>query len=82
MVRTTVTFHETTLARVRELARARHRSLGETVGELVEEGLRKQAGKRAPPARRLPLGRHHMGTPKIALEDKEAIRALIEKGHT
>jgi hypothetical protein len=82
MVRTTIAFNETTLTKVRSLARREHRTLAETVGELVEAELSRRAEKKTSVRRTLALGRFHMGTPRVALEDKDAIRDLIEKEHT
>jgi len=81
MTRTTIAFNDATLSRVRSLARREHRTLAETVGDLVEAGLKKRADGEAPAQRRLSLGRYHMGIPRVALEDKDAVRALIEKEH-
>jgi hypothetical protein len=78
MTRTTVSLHESTLRKVRELSRREHHTLGQTVSEILDLGLQRKDQLRQP-RRPFKLPTFHMGAPRVPLEDKEAIAALLER---
>jgi hypothetical protein len=81
VTRTTISLHESTLKRVREVARREHTTIGEAVTELLNLGLSAKEAQRRTEPRRFRLKSYSMGTPKVALEDKEALyRALDGAG--
>ncbi len=81
MTRTTISLHETTLAKVKELSHNEHISLGETITELLNLGLKLKSSPSRQKRNVFKLQTHPMGPPKIPLEDKDAIHNLLhEKG--
>lgn len=76
MPRTTFDLDATVLADLRRRAAAEGKSMGQVASELLAGGLSKDA-----PAEPRPLGwaRKDMGPFKINLEDKEAVRNLIDR---
>jgi hypothetical protein len=83
MTRTTISLHESVLKKVRIAARRSNTTMGETITELLNAGLqsksRRIAKKRMP---KFSLKTFSMGTPRIPLEDKEAIDAILDRGNT
>ena len=79
MTRTTISLHESTLEKVRRAAHESHSTLGETITELLNIGLRSSAAHR--PVRgseKFRLKSFSMGKSRVALEDKEAINAILD----
>lgn len=81
MTRTTISLHETTLAKVRDLSRSEQLSLGETITELLNLGIECKKAISQQKNGVFTLKTASMGQPKVPLEDKEAIYHLVnEKG--
>jgi len=79
MTRTTISLHESVLQKVRLVAHESHTTLGETFTELLNLGL--QAKTVSHPARnrvKFRLKSYAMGKPRIPLEDKDAINAVLD----
>lgn len=82
MTRTTISLHESVLEKVRTVARQSHTTLGETISELLTFGLQAKTARHA--SRKKPafsLKTFSMGTPRVSLEDKEALNALLDRKH-
>ena len=79
MIRTTISLHEATLKSAKRLARAEHRSLGETITELLNVGLHQREKQALAPSDRLALPEFSMGKPRIPLEDKEGLFRLLDE---
>lgn len=79
MTRTTICLHESILRETKKLAHARHKTIGETITELLSIGLRNISRESRVSKASFVLPSFNMGNPKTALEDKEAISALLEK---
>ena len=77
MTRTTISLHETTLDRVKVLSRREHRSLGETITELLHLGLKCKDSLARDKTSKFALKTSSMRQPRIPLEDKEAIHHLL-----
>ena len=79
MIRTTLSMHESTFKALKRLARAEHRTLGETVTEVLNLGLG-QKEKQAPAAERpASLPEFSMGKPLVSLEDKERLHQILDE---
>lgn len=76
MIRTTISLQESVLKAVKRLAQKDHRSLGETITELLQMGLR-QREKYAPPNSAV-FPDFSMGAPLVSLEDKERLNQLLD----
>jgi hypothetical protein len=79
MTRTTISLHESTLDKVRELSRQEHISLGEAVTELLNLGLERKQSLFQKKKTAFSLKTYSMGEPKVPLEDKEAINRILDK---
>jgi len=79
MTRTTISLHESTLEKVREVSRQEHLSLGETITELLNLGLERKQSLSQPKKIAFRLKTYPMGKPKIPLEDKEAINRILDE---
>ena len=80
MTRTTISLHESVLGKVRQVAHQSNSTLGETITELLNLGLHaknNQIQKRRQP-QRFQLKTYAMGTPKVSLEDTEALNAILD----
>lgn len=76
MIRTTISLHESVLKAVKRMAKDEHRSLGETITELLQLGLRQREKK---PSRELPaLPDFSMGTAFVSLEDKDRLNQVLD----
>jgi hypothetical protein len=78
MIRTTISLHEATLKSAKRLARAEHRSLGETITELLNVGLHHREKQFLTSSARPSLPEFSMGKPRIPLEDKEGLFRLLD----
>jgi hypothetical protein len=80
MARTTISLHESVLSKVRQVAHQSNSTLGETITELLNLGLHAKTVQmqklRQPQPFRLKT--YAMGAPKISLEDKEALNAILD----
>jgi|WetSurMetagenome_2_1015567.scaffolds.fasta_scaffold50269_3 hypothetical protein len=80
MTRTTISLHESVLGKVRKVAHQSDSTLGETITELLNLGLHAKTAqiqkRRQPQLFRLKT--YAMGMPKISLEDKEALNAILD----
>ncbi len=79
MTRTTICLHESVLKTAKQIAHKEHRTLGETISELMGIGIRFKGRKPVRPQKRFTLKTFSMGTPHVPLEDKEAILSAVEK---
>ena len=79
MTRTTISLHESTLNKVKEMSRKEHRSLGETITELLNLGFEKKSAIRQLRSKPFHLKSYAMGRPTVALEDKEALYAILDR---
>jgi hypothetical protein len=80
MTRRTISLHESVLEKVRKVAHQSDSTLGETITELLNLGLHSksdQMQKRRQP-QQFRLKTHALGTPKVPLEDKEALNAILD----
>jgi hypothetical protein len=80
MTRTTISLHESILGKVRQVAHQSDSTLGDTITDLLNLGLHAktaQIQKRRQP-QQFRLKTYAMGTPKISLEDKEALNAILD----
>ena len=83
MTRTTISLHESVLKKVRIVARRSNTTLGETITELLNAGLQTKTTRNTTKQRqKFSLKTFSMGTPRIPLEDKEAINAILDGGNT
>jgi hypothetical protein len=78
MPRTTLDLDRSVLEELRRRGRREGKSMGQVASEVLAAGLR--ADDAAAPATFEWIGRD-LGTPRIDLEDKEAVRAALEEGH-
>jgi len=81
MMRTTISLHESTFKKVKELSRKMNTTLGDTITELLNIGLNKKREQLKKPKKKLTLKTFSLGKPKVPLEDKEALYALLDKGN-
>ncbi|MBN1307545.1 MAG: hypothetical protein JXA18_06490 [Chitinispirillaceae bacterium] len=79
MTRTTISLHESTLRKVREVSRHEHIPLGETITELLNLGLELKQSLFRRKKSSFTLKTYSMGQPKVPLEDKEAINDLLDE---
>jgi hypothetical protein len=80
MTRTTISLHESVLKKVRIVARRSNTTLGETITELLNAGLQSKISRTATKHKtRFSLKTFSMGTPRIPLEDKEAINTILRR---
>ncbi len=79
MTRTTLCLHESVLKQAKKLAHDKHKTLGETITELLSIGLQNvnMESKLKNTPFSLPI--YDMGKPLIPLEDKEALSSLFGK---
>jgi hypothetical protein len=80
MTRTTISLHESVLGKVRQVAHQSNSTLGDTITDLLNLGLHvktAQIQKRRQP-QQFRLKTYAMGMPKISLEDKEALNAILD----
>jgi hypothetical protein len=80
MMRTTISLHESVLEKTRKEAKRNHRSLGETISELLTLGLEKKLRRSKNGRKPFVLGTYAMGFPRVSLEDKDALRAVLDSG--
>jgi len=80
MTRTTISLHESTLIKVRELSRREHATLGETITELLNLGLDTKNDQMKKTKKKFALPVHALGKTKVPLEDKEALYAILDEG--
>jgi hypothetical protein len=78
MIRTTISLQDSVLKAVKRLAREEHRSLGDTITELLQIGLRQRERRSGPVPASLPD--FSMGAPLVSLEDKERLNQLLDGG--
>ncbi len=79
MNRTTISLHESVLEKVRDIAHQSHTTMGETITELLNLGIESKASRHVARSRKkFTLRTHAMGSPRIPLEDKEALNAVLD----
>jgi hypothetical protein len=79
MTRTTISLHELTLEKVRAVAHQSKATMGETITELLNLGLRaKTAHHHSGRKRQFRLKSFHMGIPRVSLEDKEGLNRMLD----
>jgi hypothetical protein len=79
MTRTTISLHESVLKKVRSVAHQSHTTMGETITELLNLGLQAKTGRQTRRAKQgFRLKTFAMGSPRVPLEDKEAVNALLD----
>jgi hypothetical protein len=79
MTRTTISLHESVLEKVRTAAHQSHTTMGETITELLNLGLRIKTARHPPRGKaKFRLKSFSLGTPRIPLEDKEAINTVLD----
>jgi hypothetical protein len=79
MTRTTISLHESVLEKVRNIAHQSHTTMGETITELLDLGLRVKKDRNPPRIKsKFRLKSFPMGIPRIPLEDKEAIYSVLD----
>lgn len=81
MTRTTISLHESTLIKVKKLSRQEHSSLGETITELLNLGLERKRAQMKKTKNKFVLNTFAMGTPKVSLEDKEAVYSILDESN-
>ena len=81
MMRTTISLHESTFKKVKELSRKMNTTLGDIITELLNIGLNKKRAQLKKPKKKFILKTFSLGKPKVPLEDKEALYALLDKGN-
>ncbi|MBL8028428.1 MAG: hypothetical protein JNL74_18530 [Fibrobacteres bacterium] len=81
MTRTTILLHESVLKKAKQRVHETHKTLGETITELLSIGL--ETTEKANPKRKthFVLPEFKMGIPKINLTDKDALFKVLEKGY-
>lgn len=77
MIRTTISLQESVLKAVKRLAQRDHRSLGETITELLQMGLRQRESHSLPNPAALPD--FSMGASLVSLEDKERLNQILDE---
>jgi len=80
MMRTTISLHESTFNRVKKVAQKQHKSLGETITELLNLGLQKLKEAQSMQKRAFKLPEFSMGMPRIDLEDKDSVYSILDEG--
>ena len=78
MTRTTISLHESVLKKTKEEAKREHRSLGETISELLLLGLEKKHLHSETRKKPFVLKTYAMGSPRIPLEDKDALYDVLD----
>lgn len=81
MTRTTISLHESTLNKVRELSRQGHTTLGETITELLNLGMNTKRSLLKKTGKKFTLKTFALGKTKIPLENKEAVYSLLDEGN-
>jgi hypothetical protein len=81
MTRTTISLHESILGKVRRVAQQSHTTLGETITDLLNLGLQAKSAQiqKGRQPQRFRLKTYRMGSPKVSLEDKEALNAILDE---
>ena len=78
MTRTTISLHESTLNKVRELSRQENTTLGETITELLNLGINKKRAQLKKNRKKFTLPAFSLGKTKVPLEDKEAVYSILD----
>ena len=81
MTRTTISLHESTLNKVKELSRQEHATLGETITELLNLGLSFKKSRLVKAEKKFRLKTFALGNPKVPLEDTEALYSILDEGN-
>jgi len=76
MTRTTIDLDPSVLAQLRDASRHAGRPMGAVASEVLARGLAEGPPASAPPLR---WNRRDMGQPTIDLEDREAVRAILDR---
>lgn len=77
MTRTTISLHESVLRKVKRLSHDEHTTMGETITELLNLGLRAKENQMKKNKKKFQLKSFSLGTPRVPLEDKDAIYSLL-----
>lgn len=77
MVRTTLDLDPTVLRELRRRSHGQRKSMGQVASELLARSLR-ESDAPAAAAARLGWVSRDLGSPRVDLEDKEAVRALLD----
>jgi hypothetical protein len=80
MTRTTISLHESVLKKAKKRAYDTHKTLGETITELLSIGLENTNKTPLKEKKRLVLPEFKMGIPRIDITDKDALFRVFEKG--
>jgi hypothetical protein len=75
MTRTTLNLDPSVLKELRERSAREHLSIGELASQLLARELREEA----PPTPPFSWVSRNLGTPAVDLEDKEALRAVLDQ---
>lgn len=75
MARTTLDLDHSVLQALRRRARRENKSMGQIASEALAAALREARGPAPPP---LEWTSRALGTPRVDLEDKEAVRATLD----
>lgn len=76
MPRTTLNLDSSVLDELRRRATVEHKSLGEVASKLLSKQLANGSDQEPRPLRWIS---RHLGTPRVDLEDKEALNALLDQ---
>lgn len=77
MPRTTIDLDPTVLEELRARGRREAKSIGTVASELLAAALH-EATSTGPPPARFELQSHRMGRPRVDLEDKDALWAILD----
>ncbi len=77
MTRTTIDLDPSVLRRLKRRSRQERKSMGQIASELLAKGLAQ--GEAVRPAASPTWRTWNLGAPRVDLEDKEAVRAALEK---
>lgn len=77
MPRTTLDLDSSVLRELRRRSRAKRKSMGEVASELLARSLREDEAL-STTTRKLKWISRDLGRPRVDLEDKEAVRALVD----
>ncbi len=79
MARTTIDLDSSILGELRRRGAREHKSMGTVASELIAQALAGSGRRRSTPAP-LRWTSRDLGTPRVALEDKEALRSTLADG--
>jgi hypothetical protein len=77
MARTTLDLDPSVIRQLRRRGRQEHKSMGQVASELLARSMARQDSE--PPRQPVTWSTGNLGTPRVDLEDKEALRAALEE---